>query len=630
MNDFTILHLSDLHINSTGKKLSLLMENLLKDIESEMRFSEHILIMVTGDIVNQAQYKYKENVLEFFRRLKQILGNRVEHIYIVPGNHDRKRNILDNKILDEQVWKSVGKETLKDIDFYPDFWKYIRMSFDEYTDLVREIYKLYYDEAEVEKRCFRDTFGVQIDKVNGKNICVLQFNTAWSSLGNQDERNLKIGQFQIDNIKESFRIKCEDLEKNKEKVDLTIVMAHHPVGWLLGKEEDLLQGELLSNNSFNANVYLCGHTHNRDVINWQNNRHSLTTLVSGIGWPDGSSDHPYAHTYSSYVFNLDVNSIDVYVRSSNDALTFEPDFRIYTQKRNKEENKIIMPINICSTQAYVNLSTVADRSSKACYITEDIIKNLKNYMRLLENIRCGMSESLFQKKLDLYELMQLSADNTEKQGEELYDLEEFWFKMPENVQAVECLKNINMEAFQSQFSAYLQSLCSQICKGLQEFGCDDHLRVHFRKWDSRKDQYIQCCIYGNNSGNYVMSPIDWGQLIEKAFESKRPLIASVNAYYCKESIENNNKKDSGNKWKDFITVIPDFEQNYYIERNPKSGKILRERPLLTFGITIYREEDRTLLYLLDCLEIDKMIGEVLHDFLYYMPIDLKQYVDSNN
>ena len=36
MNDFTILHLSDLHINKTGEKLPILFNNLLKDIKKEM------------------------------------------------------------------------------------------------------------------------------------------------------------------------------------------------------------------------------------------------------------------------------------------------------------------------------------------------------------------------------------------------------------------------------------------------------------------------------------------------------------------------------------------------------------------------------------------------------------------
>lgn len=35
MNDFTILHLSDLHINQIGERLSLLMENLLIDIKND-------------------------------------------------------------------------------------------------------------------------------------------------------------------------------------------------------------------------------------------------------------------------------------------------------------------------------------------------------------------------------------------------------------------------------------------------------------------------------------------------------------------------------------------------------------------------------------------------------------------
>ena len=48
MNDFTILHLSDLHINQKGERLSLLMENLLIDIKNEMKLADNIIIVVTG------------------------------------------------------------------------------------------------------------------------------------------------------------------------------------------------------------------------------------------------------------------------------------------------------------------------------------------------------------------------------------------------------------------------------------------------------------------------------------------------------------------------------------------------------------------------------------------------------
>ena len=136
MNDFTILHLSDLHINSKGKTISLLLRNLLDDIKSEMRYSDKILVVVTGDIINEAKYENRESVIEFFRKLKEILKGKICHLYIVPGNHDKVRNIMDKQIL----YEYTGNEN----DFYPNIWKYMRMAFDEYTEMIKEIYSLFY------------------------------------------------------------------------------------------------------------------------------------------------------------------------------------------------------------------------------------------------------------------------------------------------------------------------------------------------------------------------------------------------------------------------------------------------------------------------------------------------------
>ena len=87
--------------------------------------------------------------------------------------------------------------------------------------------------------------------------------------------------------------------------------------------------------------------------------------------------HPYAHTYSSYTFNLDINSIDVYIRSSDDNSSFEPDFRIYTKKRDKANSKIVMPIDSNKTQAYFNLGAVKGRSQKSYYITEKALSLIR-------------------------------------------------------------------------------------------------------------------------------------------------------------------------------------------------------------------------------------------------------------
>ena len=101
MNDFTILHLSDLHINQTDGRLSLLMQNLLIDIEKEMQLVDNIIIVVTGDLVHKGNYSYKESVISFFRKLYKITKGKVKDIYIVPGNHDKTRNAVDAKMLEE-------------------------------------------------------------------------------------------------------------------------------------------------------------------------------------------------------------------------------------------------------------------------------------------------------------------------------------------------------------------------------------------------------------------------------------------------------------------------------------------------------------------------------------------------
>lgn len=614
MDDFTILHLSDLHVDESKGRPNILLDNLLHDIKSEMIYSKNILIVVTGDLINQAKYENKQRVIIFFQSLKDILGDKIKQIYIVPGNHDKVRSEMDSMVLYNYTSQTGTKPDSK------DEWKYVRVSFEEHLELVKEIYAIFYDKPE--ERVFEDTYGVHIDTVNNKNICVIQFNTAWASKDDNDQRRLRIGKYQLRGIKESF-IEAYDKLKGRKDIDLTIVLAHHPVNWLTGSEEDMVQDEILSQNGLNANVYICGHTHNRDVINWQNNRNSLTTLVSGLGWPDGSTQHPYAHTYSSYVFNLDVNSIDVYVRSSNDAYSFEPDFRIYTNQRNKENTKIVMPIDICRTQAYFNLGAPKSRSSKACYITEEIIRNLKIYGQIFTICEDSLRDRLETIKYDLikdidkggYDANTLSAINDVLFfGKEGYEIS--W---PDSMES----------HFEKSLSNFLTAICESFCKTILSFIPNAKLRMHFRRWNEKNDSYVQVASSGNLEQNYTMTPLEWGQLIKEAYESGTPLIASVNQYYCSQSIEHNTKKsDEQNRWSDFITVIPRFESNYYIRRDAVTETIEIARPILTFGVTVYREEDKEILYMLDYLNVDWFVGRQILKFMHYFPLDPYTYTTS--
>ena len=46
----------------------------------------------------------------------------------------------------------------------------------------------------------------------------------------------------------------------------------------------MVKREYISNDKLNVDLYIGGHIHDSEITNLQNTRHTLTTLVAGIGW----------------------------------------------------------------------------------------------------------------------------------------------------------------------------------------------------------------------------------------------------------------------------------------------------------------------------------------------------------
>ena len=83
MNDITILHLSDLHIDNTSKTYSKLLKNLIFDIKTELGFikDKSLVVVVTGDILHKAPQFSKDstaftNAEKFFSDLYAVLKTR--------------------------------------------------------------------------------------------------------------------------------------------------------------------------------------------------------------------------------------------------------------------------------------------------------------------------------------------------------------------------------------------------------------------------------------------------------------------------------------------------------------------------------------------------------------------------
>ena len=76
--------------------------------------------------------------------------------------------------------------------------------------------------------------------------------------------------------------------------------------------------------------------------------------MAGIGWPDdeNESNYQYEHNYAWYTCNMDINSMDVYVRKADRMGKFEPDINFYPDAKAKLDQKIIMPIKASNTKAF--------------------------------------------------------------------------------------------------------------------------------------------------------------------------------------------------------------------------------------------------------------------------------------
>ena len=600
MDDLTILHLSDLHFDDVGAQPFKLYERLLFDIEEQLRYTKNVVIVVTGDLVEKAQYSCKVLVLEFFEKLRDMIYNqkiKIQSVLIVPGNHDKHRSY---KV-------SLLPDNLTDLndEFFKAYSSVIADSYKDYIYLRNEILNIF-NVNFLDEKYRQSTFYLNSIIIANQKYNFICLDTSWSSKGDNDKRNLKIGKFQIDFLNKEFK------KNSKKRNDITLVLAHHPLNWFTGDEEDYIRNFLIGQKGVDANVFLCGHTHQRDIINWSNNCHTLITLSTGIGWSDRfESDHFESHSYAIYVLHPSMNSIDVYVRSTNDVGKFVPDFRIYTREDSQKYNKIVLPIWMEEVQTYFELGRLNNRSPHVLSLSAEIVSQTREFVKLIEKTTRYASELTMKEYINVQKLF-YGLDFTTKS---------------------ERHKVINEYKFGS-FSMFLQSVCEYLAIGV--FGLfnireEEMVGFHIRysnfkisKSNVNADSivYKQLCMSVKAErddislalSNKPLSDRKWGELLKDSFEAKRPLIYSLN--------QENVLKET--EWFDFITAIPNFLENNFICTN--SEGVEQYRPYITFGISISDKRLENILYCFDYYRIDIVLGNFINRFLHTMSIDIKKFI----
>ncbi|WP_315069416.1 metallophosphoesterase [uncultured Clostridium sp.] len=318
MKEFCIAHLSDLHIDKNeDPNLALVREGLKEDLVNVAKKNNlNIdLLAITGDIINKGNIKSYEFAQNAILDIMGELGLSKKDLVIVPGNHDIPRDEMKKVILD-----SLNSEQLNDVNFINNGWKHCKIGFESYTNFANQF---------MEDNCYsEDGFGIKIVKKNDITVKCLLLNTAWTTIGNEDFRNLSIGRWQLESIR-------KNLLNHTEEYDLGIAFTHHPLNWLKTDEEDMTKDYLLNKKKLGADVVLHGHIHDAKLKTESTPDGSLVYLVSGIGYPEKEqreSGQPKIEKcrYSIYKFNIEENIIECWCRISNKDGRFKPDTTLYS------------------------------------------------------------------------------------------------------------------------------------------------------------------------------------------------------------------------------------------------------------------------------------------------------------
>ena len=656
-NTFAIIHLSDLHIVSHKNNYSTSLHKMIDHIYEISRNIQQIIIVFTGDLVERGNFSNTEKTIyNFFTDLQNKLNSRIIDIIFTPGNHDKKRGTLLLKSLkdegDESFWEK----------FKENEWKYFSDQFEDFIRITKNIRKniFKFDDS------FDETYGIHIAKVDRYNICFLCINSSWMCMDETDEGNLRIGRFQLDDLMSQY-------QSVKSNINLVIALMHHPTDWLTKEEQKYLNQYMTDEYRLNTNIMLQGHIHEKETYNWYNQNHSLTTLVTGMGWDQQKEIKDNGHRYSLYEINMESSIVRVNTFVSDINGKFNEDTAVY------KDNNIIFPLfvhkylemnklrfsgseypffypnyNISDNYGYIS-NGINSLSINMIGLIKDFQYErncLNEFVNIIKNnflISCkdgksnwiNLKKVLTNKKDEQIKLLNKLVTTSDKKFNDIIkrlsniiDTESDSNKEASitdilNIFDDFCSKYINIDA-KDKFYSLIGSLCLDLQKYIFRkdlFKNNTCLRIHFRLVNIKDDEikykklFSHSIIKEENIKNLKpiqdsdLSDISYeGSMIEKSFKSGHSMLCSLNP--------SSNLHKSHNDWIDFMTVAPN--QDYNIYKIDDEIKI----PYLSFGISVNSIELQTYLRELTFVGFEKLLSNLLYNFFNNISFDLSTLLEK--
>lgn len=609
---FSILHLSDLHI--VGKNQVKVIDNMVKDIEEQCSPCSQLAVVITGDVIDKADYTKDtcEVALNFFIELKKSMGDKIKSVQIIPGNHDREQN----NVLDEHL--------IKDIIDSPNYvspinWNYNLVSYNKYLKLANEIRTIFNEKCQV----LFDSSYVEFCTLDNTEVCFVNIDTSWSSFsGEKDFRQLRINYSQLCQLKKEY----QDIVSKRGKV-FTIITSHHPSNWLHVTDENLLHSWLMDQESFNADLHLCGHTHDRKITNSYDSFHGYLTLVTGIGWPHktGDSNSMEHHRYSIYNINLSNNCCSINIRKTQQNLQFDFDYGMLVTEEEKKRKRILVPLKKENDYPFIEAESFDTINSDFFFVDFNLLNILPIFTLIFAEFESHMTSFREEHIKKFFIQCELNLDKGSN-SDIFKAYRDFFTFDKHNVENIKKLFDSlkSKSGIFQRFISFLQEICQYftvlLLKYKDSIKLTSDIRIHFRRLfkESNDPTYVTFCQYSStNNENEItkIRDINYNKsLIKCAFERSKPFVFSHNKKHnILEPI----------KWQDFMTIAPSTNANCTTVRLDEGGRI--EIPILCMAISIASNNDSKILDILRFLRIDRVMVDMVLEYIDYFHINLKDF-----
>ncbi len=333
------LHISDFHCKE-GIEWSqdIVLKSLLDDVEQKYSDgSKPDLIFVTGDISfsgKKAEFKTAQN---FIDKLSDVTTVEKDNIFFVPGNHDVDRAEEEDTI----VGARIQTKNLSELDRLCSNSKRLKTLYNRQKN-YREFANANRSENIYSDESYAHHIEIEVKSIK---IKILLLDSAWLAHDDSDFQKLAVG---VQQIKQCVG------ENNHEY--LVIALMHHPVSWLKGFEELLIENALIKD----AHIVLRGHVHQGDTSSIEKNNERLVVFTAGASYESRTSVNSYSfgrldlltgkgekfsHSYSGTTNDWSISGTDLWNLKLSPVLSSEEIYSLVSSQVTTYPNYISCLIN---------------------------------------------------------------------------------------------------------------------------------------------------------------------------------------------------------------------------------------------------------------------------------------------